>query len=101
MSFGDTIPMGTKLIRYRCQMNSARCDCTSQFSQIEPEIGTKTRQLDLAAGQTDKVSLSGKRRIRDLLRTKTGKKLVAWKVLIVRNHGRDRFIRLSPPSVAK
>lgn len=92
----DELPLSNEF-RALCQLLAARADQTSQFGEIESQIGTRTRELDRAAGQTDNASPLGKRRLRDMLRTKIGKILVAWNVLTVRTSGRERFIKLSPP----
>lgn len=71
------------------------------FTEIQPVLGTKTRELDESGTVADKSkSPAGERRVRDLLRTKTGKALLDWKVLEVQESGRERVLQLRPPSPA-
>ena len=95
----DTLPLSNEF-RALCQLLAERPGQTGQFSEIEPKIGTRTRELDLAAGQAKAASPSGKRRLRDMLSTQTGKKLLLWKVLRKAEPGREKFITLFPPTVA-
>ncbi len=87
--------------RALCQLLAEHADQTAQFSEIEPQIGTRTRQLDTDVGQGLRASQSGERRVRDLLRTHTGKKLRKWGVLHIRKLGREKFVALVPPKPAK
>jgi hypothetical protein len=91
----ETLPLSNEF-RALCQLLAERPDQIAQFSEIEPQIGTRTRELDIAA-QVINPSQKGERRVRDLLRTKTGMRLLAWGVLIEQEVGREKFLKLSPP----
>lgn len=60
-----TLPL-TNEFRALLQLLSDRPDHTAQYSEIEPQIGTRTHQLDTAAAVSNP-ALKGKRRIRDML----------------------------------
>ncbi len=96
----ESLPLSNEF-RALCQLLAARPDQTSQLNGIESQIGNRTRELDLQSGQTENASLPGKRRLRDMLRTKTGIKLLDWKVLAETTEGREKFIKLSQPTVAE
>jgi hypothetical protein len=95
----ETFPLANEF-RALCQLLCECHDQTAQYSEIEPHIGTRTHELDIAAGVT-KPAQKGGRRVRDLLRSKTGKRLRKWGVLKVRKVGREKFVKLSRPRPAK
>ena len=96
----DELPLSNEF-RALCQLLTERAGQTGQFAEIQSQIGTRTRELDRAAGQTENASSPGKRRLRQMLQTKTGKKLALWKVLGVSTVGREKFIKLSRPTVVE
>src|SRR5262249_9816861 len=91
----ETLPLSNEF-RALCQLLSERPDQTAQFSEIEPHIGTRTHELDIAARVT-KPALKGQRRVRDLLRTETGRRLLEWNVLGEIEVGREKFLKLLLP----
>jgi hypothetical protein len=95
----ETLPMSNEF-RALCQLLAERPDHTAQFSEIEPQIGTRTHQLDTAAA-VSKPAQKGERRVRDLLRTETGRQLLDWGVLVEIQTGREKFLKLSPPKPAE
>lgn len=75
---------------------------TARFCKIEPQIGGRIRQIELSDGRDEKeASPSGKRRLRDMLKTQEGRKLKTWGVLVVERVGRQKFLRLAPPTPLK
>lgn len=96
----DSLPLSNEF-RALCQLLAERGDQTAQFSEIEPQIGTRTHELDTNAGQGAKASPTGERRVRDMLRTETGKRLLEWGVLTEIEVGREKFLKLSPPKSAQ
>ena len=95
--FVKELPLNNEF-RALCQLLAACKDQHGQFAAIERAIGPHTRELDLAAGEGEKASMASKRRIRDLLRTQTGRRLRAWGVIRELEIGREKFLKLSPPS---
>ncbi len=91
----ETLPLPNE-IRALCQLLAERPDNIGQFSEIEPQIGTRTNQMDSAANVA-KPARKGARRVRDVLRTKTACRLREWGVLTVTAAGREKFLKLSPP----
>jgi hypothetical protein len=96
----ESLPLSNEF-RALCQLLAERDDQTAQFSEIEPQIGTRTHQLDTEAGQSAKASSKGERRVRDLLRTETGRRLLDWGALTEIEVGREKFLKLSPPKAAE
>lgn len=96
----ESLPLSNEF-RALCQLLAERDDQTAQFSEIEPQIGTRTHHLDTEAGQGAKASSKGERRVRDLLRTETGTRLLEWGVLTEIEVGREKFLKLSPPKAAE
>ncbi len=94
----ETLPLCNEF-RALCQLLAERPDQTAQYSEIEPQIGRRTHQLDTGA-QVAKPAPKGQRRVRDLLRTETGHRLLRWGVLTEIEVGREKFLRLSPPKPA-
>lgn len=92
----DTLPLANEF-RALCQLLAERPDQTAQYSEIEPQIGTRSHDLDTAARVT-KPAQKGERRVRDLLRTETGRLLLEWGVLNEIEVGREKFLKLCPPS---
>lgn len=84
--------------RALCQLLAERSDGIAQFAEIEPQIGTRTHELDIAA-QVANPSPKGERRVRDLLRTETGKRLLEWGVLTELKEGREKFLKLQAPNI--
>lgn len=95
----EPLPLSNEF-RALCQLLAERPDQIAQFSEIEPQIGTRTHELDIAAKAINPAQ-KGERRVRDLLRTKTGKRLLKWGVLIEKEVGREKFLKLSPPKHAQ
>jgi hypothetical protein len=94
-----TLPLANEF-RALCQLLAERPDQTAQYSEIEPHIGTRTHDLDTAAGVTNPAQ-KGERRVRDLLRTETGRRLLEWGVLAEIEVGREKFLKLCPPAPPK
>ena len=94
-----TLPLANEF-RALSQLLAERPDQTAPYSEIEPHIGTRTHDLDTAAGVTNP-SQKGERRVRDLLRTATGRRLLEWGVLTEIEVGREKFLKLCPPAPAK
>jgi hypothetical protein len=94
-----TLPLANEF-RALCQLLAERPDQTAQYSEIEPQIGTRTHDLDTAAGVTNPAQ-KGERRVRDLLRTETGRCLLEWGVLTEIEVGREKFLKLRPPAPPK
>jgi len=94
-----TLPLANEF-RALCQLLAERPDQTVQYSEIEPHIGTRTHDLDTAAGVTNPAQ-KGERRVRDLLRTATGRLLLEWGVLAEIELGREKFLKLRPPAPPK
>jgi hypothetical protein len=90
-----TLPLANEF-RALCQLLAERPDQTAQYSEIEPHIGTRTHDLDNVAGVTNPAQ-KGERRVRDLLRTETGRRLVEWGVLTEIEVGREKFLKLTAP----
>jgi hypothetical protein len=86
--------------RALCLLLAESPDQTAQYSEIQPKIGTCAHRLDIAAGGA-KPAQKGERRVRDLLRTKTGRRLVRWGVLKTTKAGREKFLELSASKVAE
>lgn len=72
----DIVPLSNEF-RALCQLLFERLDGFGQLSEIEPRIGTRTHELDIAAKVTNPAS-KGERRVRDLFRTEIGTKLMEW-----------------------
>lgn len=90
-----TLPLANEF-RALCQLLAERPDQTAQYSEIEPHIGTRTHDLDTAAGVTNPAQ-KGERRVRDVLRTETGRRLLEWGVLTEIEVGREKFLKLTAP----
>jgi hypothetical protein len=90
----------TNEARALCQLLNDRPDKIAQYSEIEAQIGPRIHELDTAVGTT-KPSGKGPRRVRDMLRTKIGEKLLNWKVLVSISEGREKFLKLCPPTTAE
>jgi hypothetical protein len=91
----ENLPLSNEF-RALCQLLAERPDQTAQYSEIEPHIGTRTHDLDTAAGVTNPAQ-KGERRVRDLLRTETGRRLLEWGVLTEIEVGREKFLKLTAP----
>jgi hypothetical protein len=94
----DTLPLNNEF-RALCQLLSESPDNTTQFSEIEPKIGNRAHELDVAAGVGNPAQ-KGERRIRDLLQNETGRRLLEWGVLTEKKIGREKFLTLSAPNPA-
>jgi hypothetical protein len=94
----ETLPLNNEF-RALCQLLNESPDNTGQFSEIEPRIGTRAHELDVAAGVRNP-ALKGERRIRDLLQNETGRRLVEWGILTEKKIGREKFLTLSAPKPA-
>ena len=93
----DSLPLSNEF-RALCQLLAERDDKTAPFSEIEPRIGTRANELDISAG-VNRPAQKGQRRIRDMLRTETGRLLLRWGVLAILDPaGREKFLKLSPPN---
>ncbi len=90
----ETLPLSNEF-RALCQLLAERPDQTAQFSEIEPLIGTRTHELD-AAAKVRNPAQKGERRVRDLLRSETGRRLLEWEVLTEIKIGREKFLKFSP-----
>jgi hypothetical protein len=95
----DTLSLPNEF-RALCQLLAERPAQIAQYSEIEPHIGTRTHDLDTAAGVTNPAQKGG-RRIRDLLRTEYGRKLIKWRVLIKTKAGREKILKLRPPATPR
>jgi hypothetical protein len=95
----ETLPLANEF-RALCQLLAERPDQTAQYSEIEPQIGTRAHDLDIAAGVINPAQ-KGERRVRDLLRTETGRRLLEWGVLTEIEVGREKFLKLCPPAPPK
>lgn len=93
----ETLPLSNEF-RALCQLLAERPDQIAQFSEIEPQIGTRIHSLDIAA-QVINPSQKGERRVRDLLRTETGRRLLEWGVLAEQEVGREKFLKLTAPKL--
>ncbi len=91
----ETLPLSNEF-RALCQLLAERPDQIAQFSEIEPQIGTRVHGLDIAA-QVINPAQKGERRVRDLLRTETGRRLLEWGVLAEQEVGREKFLKLTAP----
>jgi hypothetical protein len=94
----EPLPLSNEF-RALCQLLAERPDQIAQFSEIEPQIGTRAHDLDIAA-KASSPAQKGERRVRDLLRTETGRRLQKLGVLTVVEVGREKFLKLTPPTPA-
>jgi hypothetical protein len=91
----------TSVFRALCQILSEEPEQRAWFGKIEPLIGPRAKKIDEDEGRGTMAETLGRRRLRDLLKERQGRTLQKWKVLVIEPAGQKKFIKLSPPKLAK
>ena len=94
-----TLPLSTALRALCIILNESGGPVS--FSTIEQQIGDRIHSLDKEDGQGVMASPPHRRRVRDLLDTKTGKRLLESGVLTLTTMGREKYLELHAPKQAK
>jgi len=89
----------TNEFRAVCLLLEERPGKSAQYAELEAKIGIRTRQLDELDGHGSKSSPASPRRVRDLLKTQEGRRLLEWGILQIQaGVGREKFLKVCPPT---